>query len=72
VAWEKLCNYWDIETRWVDNREAQYTAAVEDLVAACDEGTIGARLGCCCAASAPAAELGYAGQGCCSRLRRSL
>ncbi|KAF8072487.1 Glutamate decarboxylase [Scenedesmus sp. PABB004] len=41
VVWEKLTNYFSIEPRWVDNRPGKYVAANEDLVAACDENTIG-------------------------------
>jgi glutamate/tyrosine decarboxylase-like PLP-dependent enzyme len=31
----------EIEPRWVANRPGHYTAATEDLAAACDENTIG-------------------------------
>lgn len=41
VVWEKLTNYMEIEPRWVANRPGAYTAATEDLIAACDENTIG-------------------------------
>jgi glutamate/tyrosine decarboxylase-like PLP-dependent enzyme len=40
-VWEKLTNYMEIEPRWVANRPGAYTAATEDLIAACDENTIG-------------------------------
>jgi hypothetical protein len=42
-VWEKLTNYMEIEPRWVANRPGVYVAANEDLIAACDENTIGAR-----------------------------
>eukprot|EP00775_Hariotina_reticulata_P007642 gene7642-7844_t len=41
VVWEKLTNYFDIEPKWVANRPGEYIARNEDLVAACDENTIG-------------------------------
>lgn len=41
VVWEKLTNYMEIEPRWVHNRPGEYIANNEDLVAACDENTIG-------------------------------
>eukprot|EP00878_Enallax_costatus_P000864 GHUV01000990.1.p1 GENE.GHUV01000990.1~~GHUV01000990.1.p1 ORF type:complete len:514 (+),score=113.87 GHUV01000990.1:240-1781(+) len=41
VVWEKLTNYMEIEPRWVHNRTGEYIANNEDLVAACDENTIG-------------------------------
>jgi glutamate/tyrosine decarboxylase-like PLP-dependent enzyme len=40
-VWEKLTNYMEIEPRWVANRPGNYMASTEDLVAACDENTIG-------------------------------
>ncbi|GBF92913.1 glutamate decarboxylase [Raphidocelis subcapitata] len=41
VVWEKLTNYMEVEPRWVANREGSYVAANDDLIAACDENTIG-------------------------------
>lgn len=41
VVWEKLTNYMEVEPRWVANRAGRYTADNDDLVAACDENTIG-------------------------------
>jgi glutamate decarboxylase len=40
-VWEKLTNYFEVEPRWVDNRPGHYMASTEDLIAACDENTIG-------------------------------
>lgn len=40
-VWEKLTNYMEIEPRWVPNRPGNFMASTEDLVAACDENTIG-------------------------------
>lgn len=40
VVWEKLVNYFDIEPKWVPNREGHYMAHVDDLIGACDENTI--------------------------------
>lgn len=41
MSWEKFTNYFEVEPRWVDCKPGQPMAAVEDLVAACDENTIG-------------------------------
>lgn len=41
VVWEKLTNYFEVEPRWVANRPGSYVASNEDLIAACDENTIG-------------------------------
>lgn len=41
VVWEKLTNYMEIEPKWVANRPGSFVASNEDLVAACDENTIG-------------------------------
>lgn len=43
VCWEKLCRYWDIETRYIPASAAEERwAATPDLIAnACDENTIG-------------------------------
>lgn len=46
-VWEKLTNYMEIEPRWVANRPGNYMASTEDLVAACDENTIGEASGNC-------------------------
>ncbi len=42
VCWEKFCVYWDIEPRHAPmKREEGYRCNMEDLVALCDENTIG-------------------------------
>jgi glutamate/tyrosine decarboxylase-like PLP-dependent enzyme len=41
VSWEKFTNYFEVEPRWVDCRKGCPHASAEDLVAACDENTIG-------------------------------
>ncbi|WIA28305.1 hypothetical protein OEZ86_010856 [Tetradesmus obliquus] len=41
VVWEKLTRYFEIEPKWVTNRPGHYHALNEDLIAACDENTIG-------------------------------
>ncbi len=45
MSWEKFTNYFEVEPRWVDCRKGCPIASVEDLVAACDENTIGERPG---------------------------
>ena len=40
-VWEKLTNYMEIEARSVPNRPGTFIASNEDLMAACDENTIG-------------------------------
>eukprot|EP00879_Flechtneria_rotunda_P008434 GHRR01008835.1.p1 GENE.GHRR01008835.1~~GHRR01008835.1.p1 ORF type:complete len:329 (+),score=104.22 GHRR01008835.1:322-1308(+) len=41
VVWEKFTNYFEVEAKWVPNRPGKYMADNDDLVAACDENTIG-------------------------------
>lgn len=42
VVWEKFCRYWEVEPRYVPVTENRFTVTPEDVVAACDENTIGA------------------------------
>ncbi|MCC7078438.1 MAG: glutamate decarboxylase [Acidimicrobiia bacterium] len=41
VVWEKFCRYWDVEPNYVPVAEDRFTVSPEDVVAHCDENTIG-------------------------------
>lgn len=41
-VFEKFTRYFEVEPKWVANRPGHYTASTDDLIAACDENTIGA------------------------------
>lgn len=41
VVWEKFCKYWDVEAKYVPIGPDRYTVTPEDVVAHCDENTIG-------------------------------
>lgn len=42
VVWEKFCRYWDVEPRYLPMEPGRYIVTPEQVVAACDEDTIGA------------------------------
>lgn len=42
VVWEKFCRYWDVEPRYLPMEPGRYIVTPEQVVAACDENTIGA------------------------------
>jgi glutamate decarboxylase len=41
VCWEKFCNYWEVEPRYVPMDGDRYHLGAEEAVALCDENTIG-------------------------------
>src|SRR6478609_1472428 len=41
ICWEKLANYWDVETRMVPMEGNRFTLSAEEAVKLCDENTIG-------------------------------
>jgi glutamate decarboxylase len=42
VVWEKFCRYWEVEPRYIPMRPDRYVITPEEVVARCDENTIGA------------------------------
>ena len=42
VVWEKFCRYWEVEPRYIPMRPGRYVITPEEVVARCDENTIGA------------------------------
>ncbi|MBO0730347.1 MAG: glutamate decarboxylase [Acidimicrobiaceae bacterium] len=42
VCWEKFCNYWEVEPRTIPMEGDRYHISPEEVVARCDEHTIGA------------------------------
>ncbi len=41
VCWEKFCNYWEVEPRFVPMEGDRYVISPAEAVARCDENTIG-------------------------------
>jgi glutamate decarboxylase len=41
VCWEKFCNYWEVEPRFVPMEGDRYVISPDEAVARCDENTIG-------------------------------
>nr|WP_222853556.1 glutamate decarboxylase [Fodinicola acaciae] len=41
VCWEKFCNYWEVEPRFVPMEGDRFTISPEEAVQRCDENTIG-------------------------------
>src|SRR5581483_10418879 len=41
VCWDKFCNYWDVEARFVPVAGSRLHLSAEEAVARCDESTIG-------------------------------
>jgi glutamate decarboxylase len=41
VVWEKFCRYWDVEPRYIPMAHGRYVITSEEVVARCDENTIG-------------------------------
>ncbi|WP_321403749.1 glutamate decarboxylase [Maridesulfovibrio sp.] len=41
VCWEKFCRYWEVEPRLIPVSDGHYSMKTEDILAACDENTIG-------------------------------
>ncbi len=41
VCWEKFCNYWEVEPRFVMSEGDSFNLRAEDAVKLCDENTIG-------------------------------
>lgn len=42
VVWEKFCRYWEVEPRYIPMRPDRYVITPDEVVARCDENTIGA------------------------------
>lgn len=41
VCWHKFTRYWEVDEKLVPVKEGVWVATAKDLVAACDENTIG-------------------------------